>query len=198
MKLLLILTKTILFVIKKQDYPKDELTLIYETLIFSLRNFIKNINAKGIILGISGGIDSSLTLAIALDALGEDNIIAVSLPSEYTSELSKNIIKQTIENTKIDFKEIAIINTVKFYENNFNKEIDFNINNTLENLQSRIRGQILMAIANNNPSHLLLTTGNKSELATGYSTLYGDSCGAFNVLKDLYKTEVFCFSKMEK
>ncbi len=184
-----------LTVVKPLYYSEDKLALVYNVLIKGTRDFIKKCNFKGVIIGISGGIDSTLTAAIAADALGSENIIGVSMPSKYTSEESIFVINEIKEKLGIKIIEIPISDTLNQYDKALSGFMNLNDNNIAENLQARIRGNLLMAIANNNPNFMLLTTGNKSELATGYSTLYGDTCGFFNIIKDLYKTQVFELSK---
>jgi len=178
-----------------KSYPTNKLQLIYNILILGLQDFIKNTGNKGVILGISGGIDSTLSTAIAVDALGSEYVMGISMPSKFTSSLSQDIISQISHNFKIKIHNIPINSYFESYEKGLHKNLSFTANNVAENLQARIRGNILMAFANNFPKYIVLTTGNKSELATGYSTLYGDTCGAFNLLKDLYKTDVFALAK---
>lgn len=178
-----------------KPYPKNELQLIYNILVLGLQDFIKHTGNQGVILGISGGIDSTLSATIAVDALGANNVIGISMPSKFTSKLSQDIIKQIATNLKIKIHNIPITSYFESYEKGLQETLNFNKNHVAENLQARIRGNILMAFANNSPKYIVLTTGNKSELATGYSTLYGDTCGAFNLLKDLYKTDVFALAK---
>jgi NAD+ synthase len=173
---------------------KDE-EVIYQALILGTRDFIKYCGFKGVALGISGGVDSAITAVIAADALGAQNIKLISLPSKYTSTLSKKIIKELVDNLGVEFYEIEIDSILKSYDNNLSNILDFDKNSLAENLQARIRGNILMAFVNQHKDLMLLTTGNKSEIATGYSTLYGDSCGGFNIIKDLYKQQVFALCK---
>jgi NAD+ synthetase len=129
------------------------------------------------------------------DILGSNKVIAVSMPTKYTSQLSKDIIASVVKNLGIKLIEIPIDDILNNYEANTKNILNLNTNAVGENLQARIRGNLLMALSNQYPKFMVLTTGNKSEIATGYSTLYGDSCGAFNLLKDLYKTQVFSLAK---
>ncbi len=177
--------------------PKiDDQRLIYEALMMSLRDYVGKNGFKSVVFGLSGGIDSALTCAIAIDALGKNAVHAVTLPSKFSSTetfLDASMCQKLMDIQKID--EIAIQTIVDEVEKTLapffiGKERD----KTEENLQARIRGLILMALSNKFGS-MLLTTGNKSELATGYATLYGDMCGSYNLLKDLYKTEVFALAK---
>lgn len=173
--------------------------IIYEALVLGLRNFLQYLKADGVILGISGGIDSALTAAIVNDAIGDNKLCLVSLPSTITSTLSLEII-QSIKTIfkNAEFHEITIDSILQIYQQTLSHHSTSSLSWTkmVENLQSRIRGDILMGISNSKPGNwLVLTTGNKSELATGYCTLYGDTCGAYNVLKDIYKTQVFELAK---
>jgi len=178
-------------VIKTSDKDYNEYEDLYEALKLGTYDYIRKSNFSGVLLGLSGGIDSALTLAIASDIFEKDNIEAVLLPSMYTSDLSVLLAEEQCNLLGIKFSSISI------------KEINETINRSLEsrfsglqkdvteeNIQARIRGLLLMAISNKS-GKLLLTTGNKSELAVGYSTLYGDMSGSFAPLKDIYKTEVY-------
>ncbi|MFL1780641.1 NAD(+) synthetase [Candidatus Hepatincolaceae symbiont of Richtersius coronifer] len=177
--------------------------LIYTALMVGTRDFIKGNDFKGVLLGISGGIDSTLTATLVADTLGPENVMGISMPSIYTSDLSKDIVKEIQVSLGILIHEVPIDNafnaykeSLKIYLEPINKPNQVNEgNNVLENLQARIRGQILMAFANVNSELMVLTTANKSENSTGYATLYGDTCGAFNVIKDLYKRNVYALSK---
>ena len=142
-------------------------------------------------LGLSGGIDSALTLAIAADIFDKKDIEAVLLPSKYTSNLSLQLAKEQCELLGINYSTISI----KEIDNEVNQSLKIRFNGyakdiTEENIQSRARGLLLMSISNKT-GKILLTTGNKSELAVGYSTLYGDMSGSFAPLKDIYKTDVY-------
>ncbi len=167
----------------------------YLAITLGLRDYVHKNNFKKVLLGLSGGIDSALVAIIAADALGPQNVTLYALPSRYNSEESMADAKKLANNLGIELKIISIEPAfevlLKSLEPEF-KGLEPDISE--ENLQARIRGNILMAISNKF-GHLLLTTGNKSELATGYATLYGDMCGGFNPIKDLYKSEVFAISK---
>ncbi len=173
----------------------NKLEHIYSALIYSLKFYMKNNNFKKVIIGLSGGIDSALCLAIIVDAIGEKNVDCFYLPTIYNSNQS---IKDSIDltnNLNIKLNEISIENLRKnilLELTPFFKKKTSDI--TEENIQSRLRGLILMAISNKFNS-LLITTGNKSELAVGYSTLYGDMCGGFSLIKDIYKTQVNSLAK---
>lgn len=171
------------------DLPLEK--LVYEALVLGLRDYVHKNGFKGVLLGLSGGIDSSLTLAIAADALGKENITAFSLPSRYTSNLSLNLINQQIQLLPVTLEEISIepafdsvLSSLKGTFHNMPPDA------AEENLQARIRGIMLMAISNKK-GKLLLTTSNKSETAMGYATLYGDMAGGYSPLKDVYKTLIY-------
>ena len=173
----------------------DELEDLYEAIKVGTYDYIKKSNLNGVLLGLSGGIDSALTLAIAGDIFKKNDIEAVLLPSIYTSDLSIQLAEEQCNLLGVNFSTISI------------KDVDNAINNTLkqrfdglsrditeENIQARARGLLLMSISNKT-GKILLTTGNKSELAVGYSTLYGDMSGSFAPLKDIYKTDVYNLAK---
>ena len=172
--------------------PKMEpLEEIYAALVLGTRDYAHKTGFKKALIGLSGGIDSSLTAAIAVDALGAENILGISMPSGYSSEGSKTDAQELAENLGIEFLTIPIEKTfrtsLEMLKPAFG-ESDPGLAG--ENLQARIRGNILMSISNKFGA-IVLTTGNKSEMATGYSTLYGDMAGGFAVLKDVMKTLVF-------
>lgn len=164
---------------------------IYQALVLGLRDYLAKNNFKTVLLGMSGGIDSAMVATIAVDALGSENVKLYALPSRYNSQESMDDALLCAKNLDLKLNIINIEKTFKAITESLGNEINQSPENkTLENIQSRIRGNLLMAVANEQNS-LLLTTTNKSELATGYGTIYGDMCGAFNVLKDLYKTTIY-------
>src|SRR5438270_7366172 len=176
--------------------PKMEyLQEIYSALVLGTGDYVRKTGFKKAIVGLSGGIDSSLTAVIAVDALGAENVLGISMPSGYSSQGSKTDAQEMAENLGIQFMTIPIEETfrasLKMLEPALG-EGDQGL--AAENLQARIRGNILMTISNK-LGPIVLTTGNKSELATGYSTLYGDMAGGFAVLKDVLKTLVFELSR---
>ena len=176
--------------------PKMEhLQEIYAALVLGTGDYVRKSGFKRAIIGLSGGIDSSLTAAIAVDALGAENVLGISMPSGYSSEGSKTDAQQLAENLGIQYMTIPIEETfrtsLKMLEPALG-EGDHGL--AAENLQARIRGNILTTISNK-LGPIVLTTGNKSEMATGYSTLYGDMAGGFSVLKDVLKTLVFELSR---
>ncbi|MEO8972552.1 MAG: NAD+ synthase [Ktedonobacteraceae bacterium] len=164
---------------------------IYAALVLGTGDYVRKTGFKKAILGLSGGIDSSLTAVIAVDALGADNILGISMPSGYSSEGSKTDAQELAENLGIQYLTIPIEETFRASLKMLQPALgegDYGL--AAENLQARIRGNILMAVSNK-LGPIVLTTGNKSEMATGYSTLYGDMAGGFAVLKDVLKTLVF-------
>lgn len=183
--------------IAQQELPKPQepLKIIYDALVLGVRDYVQKNGFKKTILGLSGGIDSSLTLAIAADALGAENVAAVMMPFRYTSELSRNDAEKQAEQMGVDYRVISIEPMYDAFMSGLadsfaGKAVDL----TEQNLQARCRGVILMAISNKTGA-LVLTTGNKSEMAVGYSTLYGDMAGGFDVLKDVPKMTVFALAR---
>jgi NAD+ synthase len=171
-----------------QEIPvEDEL---YGAMVLGLREYLSNNMASSVVIGLSGGIDSALVAAIAVDAIGAENVKAIMLPSQFTSQESLEDAESIAKILNIAYEVIPIRDIVETAKNNIGQISNL----AYENLQSRSRGMILMAISNSTSS-LLLTTGNKSENATGYATLYGDMCGAFNPVKDIYKTDLFRVAK---
>jgi len=164
---------------------------VLQALILGIKDYANKTGFKKALVGLSGGIDSALVTYLAVQALGNENVHVVMMPSKFSSEGSIKDSEKLIQNLSISSDNISIQPVVdvvlKQLENSFkNKPIDV----TEENIQSRIRGLYLMALANKH-GYLLLTTGNKSEIATGYATLYGDMCGALAVIGDVYKTQVY-------
>ena len=168
------------------------LEALYKSLVVSVRDYVKNNGFPGVVLGMSGGIDSALVAAIATDALGSKQVKAVMMPSPYTSQESLEDAKLASSNLGVDYSYLDIKNGMDVIDNIL---LDFEGDKvepgiTEENIQSRLRGLLLMAISNKYGS-MVLATGNKSEYAVGYATLYGDMCGGFAVIKDVWKTDVF-------
>jgi NAD+ synthase (glutamine-hydrolysing) len=169
----------------------DHVSEVYDAIVLGLRDYALKNGFRDVVLGLSGGIDSSLVAAIAADALGPDHVHGVSMPSRYSSEGSRSDAGALAEALGCDYRTIAIEPAFAAFLDLLapsfaGREPDL----TEENLQSRIRGMLLMALSNKF-GWLVLTTGNKSEMAVGYSTLYGDSAGGFAVIKDVYKTTVY-------
>ena len=172
----------------------SDLENIYMAMVIGLRDYVAKNNFPGVILGLSGGIDSAFCAAVAVDALGKDKVNAYMLPSVYTSKNSLDDAKDCAKRLEIHLDSIPISNTFLSLEDSLQelfKGLPTDI--TEENLQSRIRGTILMAISNK-IGKMLITTGNKSEVSVGYSTLYGDMNGGFNPIKDIYKTELYALA----
>ena len=160
-----------------------------------VRDYVNKNGFKGIVLGLSGGIDSGLTLAIATDALGPDRVQAVMMPYRYTSDMSLADAEEEAALLGVDYKVLPIEPMFDAFMQTLSHEFQGHGKDTTEeNLQSRSRGVLLMAISNKK-GYLVLTTGNKSEMSVGYATLYGDMAGGFNVLKDVPKTLVFELSR---
>ncbi len=163
---------------------------IYQALMLGLRDYVGKNNFPGVILGLSGGIDSALTAAIAVDALGSDAVLGVRLPSKFTSDDSLQGAEDLARALGIQMETISIKGPVDAIQDTLGGHIAGATGTTFENIQPRARGVILMALSNAN-GKMVLSTGNKSETAVGYATLYGDMCGGFNVLGDVYKTQVY-------
>ncbi|HDD64839.1 MAG TPA: NAD(+) synthase, partial [Firmicutes bacterium] len=156
-----------------------------------LKDYVLKNNFKKVVIGLSGGIDSSLVATIAVDALGKENVKGVFMPSRYTSKVSEEDVRQLVKNLGIELFVIPIDPIFSSYLQALKpvfKDLPPDI--TEENIQARIRGNILMALSNKF-KYLVLTTGNKSEMSVGYTTLYGDMAGGFAVIKDVYKTIVY-------
>lgn len=170
----------------------SNLEALYKSLVVSVRDYVRNNGFPGVVLGMSGGIDSALVAAIATDALGPQRVRAVMMPSPYTSQESLEDAKLASSNLGVDYSYLDIKNGMDVIDNILlgfeGDKVEPGI--TEENIQSRLRGLLLMAISNKYGS-MVLATGNKSEYAVGYATLYGDMCGGFAVIKDVWKTDVF-------
>ncbi len=173
----------------------DNLAAVYKALVVGMRDYVTKNRFKGVVLGLSGGIDSALTLAIAVDALGADRVEAVMMPFRYTSDLSKDDAADEAGRLGVRYSSISIEPMYEAFMAALSDEFAGTKRDTTEeNLQARCRGVLLMAISNKK-GYLVLTTGNKSEMAVGYSTLYGDMAGGFDALKDVPKTLVFALSR---
>jgi len=175
---------------KTQALP-DPVYEVYQALVLGTRDYVRKNGFEKVVLGLSGGIDSALTAAIAVDALGDKNVIGVSMPSVFSSQSSLTDAEQLAKNLKIEYLMIPIQETFDAYQNMLKqvfKDLPFDV--TEENIQARIRGNIIMALSNKF-GWLALTTGNKSEVSVGYCTLYGDMAGGFAVIKDVPKTLVY-------
>jgi NAD+ synthase (glutamine-hydrolysing) len=171
--------------------PSTGIESIYKALILGLRDYVRKCGFKSTVVGLSGGIDSALTAALAVAALGADKVVGVAMPSRFSSDHSVADAKTLAQNLGIEFHVIPIQEVHQAYEHTLQPAFAGSKSGvTEENLQARIRGALLMAFSNKF-NHLLLTTGNKSEIAVGYCTLYGDMCGGLAVISDVPKTTVW-------
>ncbi len=169
----------------------DKYASIYQALVLGVRDYVQKNSFQGVLLGLSGGIDSALTLTIAVDAFGAENVHAVMMPFRYTSDISIEDASKLAKAMDVKLDEIPIEESFNAITNSLKSVfVDLPVDVTEENIQSRIRGVLLMAISNK-MGHMLLTTGNKSEMSVGYATLYGDMAGGFAPLKDVSKTLVY-------
>jgi len=169
--------------------PLDDAAEVYGALVTGVRDYVRKNGFRSVILGLSGGIDSALVATIAADAIGPENVHVVLMPSRYSSDHSISDAEELVKRQGLNSRIVAIRDLVAAYE----QELELT-GLAAENLQARIRGNILMGLSNQH-GHLVLTTGNKSELAVGYSTLYGDSAGGYGPIKDLTKTLVWALAR---
>jgi NAD+ synthase len=168
---------------------------VYHAMMLGLRDYVNKNRFPGVVLGLSGGIDSALSAVVAVDALGAERVRCVMLPSRYTSGESLGDADECARRLGVPYETIEIERAVAALGETLTPVFAGKMADTAEeNIQSRIRGLLLMAISNKF-GPMVLTTGNKSEMSVGYATLYGDMCGGYNVLKDVYKTEVFALSR---
>ena len=174
---------------------QNPLAVTYSALVLGVRDYVNKNGFKGVVLGLSGGIDSALTLAIAVDALGAERVNAVMMPFRYTSDLSKNDAEDEARRLGVDYQSISIEPIYEAFMGQLEETFAGTQKDTTEeNIQARSRGVLLMAMSNK-LGYLVLTTGNKSEMSVGYATLYGDMAGGLDVLKDVPKIMVFELSK---
>ncbi len=169
----------------------DRIGDLYRAARLGLRDYVRKNGFKGILIGLSGGIDSALSAVIACDAIGTENVHCVMMPSPYTAQISLDDARDLAHNLGCRYDIMPIEPAMRVFGEILGADAAQGI--TAENIQSRSRGLILMALSNSG-GYMVLSTGNKSEMAVGYATLYGDMCGGFNVLKDIYKTDVFAMS----
>ncbi|NOR42011.1 MAG: NAD+ synthase, partial [Gammaproteobacteria bacterium] len=164
---------------------------VYKALVTGVRDFVHQNGFSGVIIGLSGGVDSALTLAIAVDALGADNVQAVMMPSRYTADISLQDAEAEAQLLGVKYDVIAIEGVFNSFMTTLAPVfVGESADTTEENIQARCRGLLLMAMSNKK-GRMVLTTGNKSEMAVGYATLYGDMCGGFAPIKDVCKTLVY-------
>ena len=174
--------------------PINKEASIYSALVLATRDYITKNSFGGALIGLSGGIDSALTLAVAVDAIGSENVHAVMMPYEFTSNMSLEDSALQARNQGVEFSNIDIHSMVDSFNNSLNDLFgNAKVDSTEENIQARVRGTLLMALSNKHHK-IVLATGNKSEMAVGYATLYGDMCGGFAPLKDISKTMVYKLS----
>jgi NAD+ synthase (glutamine-hydrolysing) len=175
-----------------RDIPTlDPVAEVYQALVLGTRDYIHKNGFEKVVIGLSGGIDSAIVATIAVDALGKDNVIGISMPSRYSSTGSVTDTKQLVHNLGVKLKTINIEKPFQSYLDTLSEVFSgTKPDSAEENLQARVRGNLLMALSNKF-GWLVLTTGNKSEMATGYTTLYGDMAGGFAVIKDVPKTLVY-------
>jgi NAD+ synthase (glutamine-hydrolysing) len=171
--------------------PLEEIEAIYQALVLAVKDYARKNGFERVVIGISGGVDSALTAVVAVDALGATNVLGVFMPSPYTSYESEEDARGLAKSLGVELRVIPISPTFDAYRRSLAPSFDQRPPDiTEENIQARIRGNILMALSNKF-GHLVLTTGNKSELSVGYSTLYGDMAGGFAVIKDVSKSRVY-------
>ena len=175
--------------------PTPKLETVYNALVLGLRDYVEKNRFPGVLLGLSGGIDSALSAAIAVDALGADRVHCLMMPSPYTSQESLEDAAEAAKLLGVQLDSVSIEPAMEAFDSMVKPLFNGTAPGiTEENIQSRARGLTLMALSNK-LGHMVLSTGNKSEVSVGYATLYGDMCGGYNVLKDLYKTTVFELSR---
>ena len=173
------------------EKPSEGLESIYQAMTLGLRDYVEKNGFPGVLIGLSGGVDSAITAAVAVDALGPDRVRCVMMPSPYTSQESLEDAAEAAKLMGVHLDDVGIHPAMSAFEEMLEPIFgDAAADVTEENIQARSRGLILMGISNK-LGYMLLTTGNKSEMSVGYATLYGDMCGGYSVLKDVYKTTVF-------
>ncbi len=176
--------------------PLSQLERIYRALVLGTRDYVRKNGFEKVVIGLSGGIDSALVAAIAVEALGKEGVVGVTMPSQFSSSATRSDAKQLAQNLGIQFLELPIQGVFEHYLEVLKPALlGRAVDVTEENLQARVRGNLLMALSNKF-GWLVLTTGNKSEIAVGYCTLYGDMSGGFGVIKDVPKTKVYEIARL--
>ncbi len=176
---------------KNIEQSKEKYSLIHGALVLGVKDYFKKLGLKKAIIGLSGGLDSALTTALAVEALGKDNVLVLMMPSQFSSKHSVDDSVKLCENLEINYQIIKIENIYLEFVSNLSpifKDMPFNV--AEENIQARTRGTLLMGVSNK-LGNILLNTTNKSEMAVGYGTLYGDLAGGLSVIADIYKTEAY-------
>jgi len=174
---------------------ETELAMIYQALVTGLRDYVEKNHFSSVVIGLSGGIDSALTLALAVDAIGHEKVSTVMMPSQYTAQMSLDDAQEMADGLNVEHSVIAIDSLFEQFLQSLSSQFEGKpVDTTEENIQARVRGILLMAISNKTGA-MVLSTGNKSEMAVGYSTLYGDMAGGYSPLKDVYKTLVYRLSE---
>ena len=174
---------------------EDDIGAMYQAMILGLRDYVQKNRFPGVILGLSGGIDSALSAAVAVDALGAARVHCVMMPSRYTSEESLGDAAECAKLLEVPYEVVSIKPGIDAFDTMLAGAFEgTEPGTTEENIQSRLRGLVLMSLSNKF-GNMVLTTGNKSEMSVGYATLYGDMCGGYSVLKDVYKLEVFALCR---
>ena len=174
---------------------ETEIAMVYHALVTGLGDYVNKNNFPRVVIGLSGGIDSALTLALAVDALGADRVSTVMMPSKYTAQMSLDDAEEMALGLSVNHDVIAIDDLFDQFLSSLSEQFSGKpVDTAEENIQARVRGVLLMAISNKTDA-MVLSTGNKSEVAVGYSTLYGDMAGGFSPLKDVYKTLVYQLSE---
>jgi len=171
-------------------FPQEDISWVYRALVLGLRDYFQKAGFKKLALGLSGGIDSALVACLAADALGNDNVLGVSMPSRYSTDHSKDDARRLANNLKIEYRVYPIEELFSAYIKLFNPGGEVIGDLAEENIQARIRGNLLMFISNRE-GHIVVNTSNKSEASVGYTTLYGDMCGSLSPLADIPKTMVY-------
>jgi NAD+ synthase (glutamine-hydrolysing) len=176
--------------------PAEEIELVRQALICGTRDYVRKSGFRSVVVGLSGGIDSAVVAALAVEALGKENVLGVNMPSPYSSEGSRTDARQLAENLGIEFHSISIANVFDSYRSTLADAFRGRPEDvTEENLQARIRGNLLMALSNKFGS-MVMSTGNKSELAVGYCTLYGDMAGGLAMVSDVPKTMIYALANL--